>query len=295
MLLVALLGFSGEETPAPSSLRREALIIFSRHGIRVPYAPPGGIAEYSKSPTASWFPNASDWGAEGEAYLTEHGAAVIRRMGVYHRQLLVDTGFLPSDGSGLTIYADDDPTGRDVKTASAFFDGLLPGVPVRIEHTASYIPRLFNQGALNSTVCPSPTEAQVLGTIGGDPAAISEANRPAIQRLSDAINCCRPVVCASALLFLEARDAAGCTLVAQPTTAWTGRFYQRHASPHKSPLRTLTWPSCVEPPRAYCACARGLRQPSGVAVSCRRRGVAAMCGLWQLQLLLFPPSPSPRN
>jgi len=118
-----------------------------------------------------------------------------------------------------------------VKTASAFFDGLLPGVPVRIEHTASYIPRLFNQGALNSTVCPSPTEAQVLGTIGGDPAAISEANRPAIQRLSDAINCCRPVVCASALLFLEARDAAGCTLVAQPTTAWTGRFYQFYGGP----------------------------------------------------------------
>ena len=50
----ALLGFSGEETPAPSSLRREALIIFSRHGIRVPYAPPGGIAEYSKAPAASW-------------------------------------------------------------------------------------------------------------------------------------------------------------------------------------------------------------------------------------------------
>ena len=155
VLAAALLGFSGEETPAP--LRREALIIFSRHGIRVPYAPPGGIAEYSKAPAAGWFPNASDWGAEGEAHLTEHGATVIRRMGAYHRQLLVDSGFLPSDGSKVAIYADDDPTGRDVKTASAFFDGLLPGVTVSIQHTASYVQPLFNQGQLNSTICPGPT------------------------------------------------------------------------------------------------------------------------------------------
>lgn len=164
MFVAALLGFAGEEAPAPSGLRREALIIFSRHGIRVPYAPPGGIKEYSRSPTAGWFPNASDWGAEGEAYLTAHGAAVIRRMGAYHRQLLVDSRFLPSDGSKVTVYADDDPTGRDVKTATAFFDGLLPGVAVRVGHTASYIPALFNQGNLTSSACPGPTEAQVLGT-----------------------------------------------------------------------------------------------------------------------------------
>ena len=262
----ALLGFSGEEAPAPSSLRREALIIFSRHGIRVPYAPPGGIAEYSKSPVDGWFPNASDWGADGEAYLTEHGAAVISRMGAYHRQLLVDTSFLPSDGSKVTIYADDDPTGRDVKTALAFFDGLLPGVTVRVGHTASYIPALFNQGQLNSTACPGPTEAQVLGalepypnpepkpkpkpklnpnpkpkpkpnpnpnpnpnqvlgTIGGDPRAISEANRLAIQRLSDAVDCCRPAVCP------DKDDATGCTLAMQPTSAWTGLFYQFYRGP----------------------------------------------------------------
>ena len=72
--------------------------------------------------TVMLYVNAADWGAEGEAYLTDHGAAVIRRMGAYHRQLLVDSGFLPSDGSKVTVYADDDPTGRDVKTASAFFD-----------------------------------------------------------------------------------------------------------------------------------------------------------------------------
>ena len=36
----------------------------------------------------------------------------------------------------------------------------------------------------------------MLGTIGGEPSAISLANGLAIQRLSDAVGCCRAAVCA---------------------------------------------------------------------------------------------------
>lgn len=65
----------------------------------------------------------------------------------------------------------------------------------------------------------------MLGTIGGDPRAISEANRLAIQRLSDAVDCCRPAVCP------DKDDATGCTLAMQPTSAWTGLFYQFYRGP----------------------------------------------------------------
>ena len=72
---------------------------------------------------------------------------------------------------------------------------------------------------------PNPNPNQVLGTIGGDPRAISEANRLAIQRLSDAVDCCRPAVCP------DKDDATGCTLAMQPTSAWTGLFYQFYRGP----------------------------------------------------------------
>ena len=118
-----LLGF------ADPPLRRESLILFSRHGIRVPFSPdPRGIDIFSTNPTANWYTNASDWGAPGEAYLTQHGESVVERMGEYYRERLVSSGLLPSDGSRITAYADADPTGRDVKTAQSFFRGLLPGV-----------------------------------------------------------------------------------------------------------------------------------------------------------------------
>jgi hypothetical protein len=72
---------------------------------------------------------------------------------------------------------------------------------------------------------PHANPDQVLGTIGGNPRAISAANRLAILQLSDAVDCCRAAVCA------HKDDAAGCTLAAQPTSAWTGLFYQFYRGP----------------------------------------------------------------
>ena len=141
---------------AATNLQLEKLIVYSRHGIRVPYTPAGGAGIYSKSPR-EWYTNFSDWGAEGPAYLTPHGARVVERMGEHFRQQLV-TGskLLPDDGTRITVYADHDPTGRDIKTAEAFFRGLLPGVPVTVHADPEQVVLMFNQGALpggNNSAC----------------------------------------------------------------------------------------------------------------------------------------------
>ena len=212
------------------TLERRALIIVSRHGIRVPYAPDGGAKIYSKSPGANWFSNASDWGATGEAYLTRHGEAVLGRMGEYYRQELVDSGFVSSDGSDVTVYTDHGTTLRCLHTARSFLGGMLPGVDLKIHVNETWIPQLFNQGGhpgANNTACAGPFEAQVLGTIGGDPAKLSQTYRGAIERFSDAINCCQASVCQP-----SGRGAGGaCDLMGQPTGGWTGHFWSFFTGP----------------------------------------------------------------
>ncbi len=228
-----LLGF------ADPPLRRESLILFSRHGIRVPFSPdPRGIGIFSTNPTANWYTNASDWGAPGEAYLTQHGESVVERMGEYYRDQLVSSGLLPSDGSRVTAYADADPTGRDVKTAQSFFRGLLPGVDVPIHANKSEVAAMFNQGAFpggHNAACIGPSRLQVDGTIGGDARGLSVAHREAILRLSDAIRCCQPAVCkpsgAGSGNVVEAGEStATCDLMGMPTT-WSDLFYLFYRGP----------------------------------------------------------------
>ena len=80
----------------------------------------------------------------------------------------------------------------------------------------------------------------MLGTIGGEPSAISLANGLAIQRLSDAVGCCRAAVCAkpggaeqggAKQAGAKQGEDEACTLVDQPTGGWTGLFYQFYRGP----------------------------------------------------------------
>lgn len=164
-MLCLLVGVAAASDP---QLVRESVILYSRHGIRVPYAPdPRGVQIFSTRPDANWYPNSSDWGATGEAHLTEHGKAVVSRMGEYFREEFVAGGFLPADGSGLTVYADNDPTQRDILTAKSFMSGLLPGVDVPVHSNLSEVANMFNQGGApggGNPACVGPTQVQVEGT-----------------------------------------------------------------------------------------------------------------------------------
>ena len=243
---------------AAPKLKLEKLILYSRHGIRVPYGLPGGADLYSKSPR-NFYTDFADWGAEGPAYLTPHGEQVITRMGEYYRTRLVETGLLPATGENLTVYADAAPTGRDVKTAAAFFRGVLPGVEVAIQSDPAIVELMFNQGQLpggNNTACSGPTKLQVDGTIGGGAEALNAANEESILGLSKVLDCCQPAACmptapfpsmttpnASMLSALSSArtasaraesarttPASGCDLMGLPTE-WLGKFYEYYSGP----------------------------------------------------------------
>lgn len=84
---------------APLKLRK--MLVVSRHGIRVPFAPAGGADIYSRD-GREWFDDFKQWGASGEAFLTDHGKLVIKRMGDYYRhQWVSETGLLEGSCESL--------------------------------------------------------------------------------------------------------------------------------------------------------------------------------------------------
>ena len=218
---------------ATADLKTVKTILYSRHGIRVPYPPDDrGVEIFTTDPSANWFPNASDWGASGTAHLTDHGKLVVKRMGEYYRTHLVETGFLPEDGSQVTVYADSDPTGRDILTARSFMAGLLPGIVVPVHANKSQVANMFNQGGApggGNPACQGPTQRQVEGTIGGNGRAISVANAQMIDAMSSAISCCQPIVC-HPTTGVRANRSEPCTLMGMPTT-WVGKFYMFFTGP----------------------------------------------------------------
>ena len=80
LLLAAL---AASDHLAEGALSVEKLIIYSRHGIRVPFPPDARpvtifTADDAPGPARDWFTNFSDWGAAGVAHLTSHGEAVVQ-------------------------------------------------------------------------------------------------------------------------------------------------------------------------------------------------------------------------
>eukprot|EP00457_Paulinella_chromatophora_P003117 gb/GEZN01003122.1/.p1 GENE.gb/GEZN01003122.1/~~gb/GEZN01003122.1/.p1 ORF type:complete len:553 (+),score=60.84 gb/GEZN01003122.1/:88-1659(+) len=194
------------------------LLVFSRHGIRVPYQPPGGAESYSREGSGrNWFLNPQLWGAKGEAYLTDHGYKVISLMGDYMSSLLVGDNNQRVSGSAallnsscgtgglgdITIYADFDDTGRDIATAQAFFQGMYPkcGVPV-IESNPAYVGPIFNTGNLapnKLSQCNIPSQLEVEGTFGGDASYLSDTLFLLLEPLGASTDCCQPQLCNGSL------------------------------------------------------------------------------------------------
>ena len=115
---------AGAPPPPPpvSTLKQERVLIVTRHGIRVPFAPvehqPATI--FSKDPSRNWFAEPAAWGATKIAELTPHGKTVITLMGSHMAETV-----LPPKPYNFTVYADLDHTRRDIQTAEAFMKGAL--------------------------------------------------------------------------------------------------------------------------------------------------------------------------
>jgi hypothetical protein len=200
---------AGIDPPQPngSRLHQERVLIVTRHGIRVPFAPiehqPATV--FSRDPTREWFADPQAWGAAKIAELTPHGKDVISIMGAHmvrkpplwshscaqtislprqsrekHRKYEKKRRFpqaevvLPPTPYNFTVYADLDHTRRDIQTAEAFMRGAYPEANFSVgpwgEAHPDYLAKLMNQGNVSTARCPvsGDLEAVIAGEVGGD-------------------------------------------------------------------------------------------------------------------------------
>jgi hypothetical protein len=214
----------------------EKLVLFSRHGIRVPYQPqPHGAASYSSATAArNWQTDPAEWGGAAEAALTDHGAVVLQKMGDWFRRLYVTSaggnGFFDNNTDSFTIYTNNEVTNRTYDSAVNFFRGFIPGFPVEkvINNEKEYSRWLFNQGAdLLKDECGGPSREAIEGLFGGNASALSIHERDHIIKLSEEIGCCSPVVC-----YPDSTNPPDdCNTLMRMPTQWEGRFYQYYSGP----------------------------------------------------------------
>lgn len=208
-------------------LTQEKVLVITRHGIRVPYPPLEGLdwTAYSTDDGRNWFTDFKDWGADQVAGLTDHGQKVIREMGAYFKQTLLDGA-----KGGYTIYSAVDSTQRDIKTAINFFKGAYPNNNVtaddmigpRSDSDGQYVKVLLNQGDFDASAkCPSSATIPgvIEGATGGDLTYISKEQKRSILEVNDALACCRKELCVK-----QGNSSFGdkCTLMSLPTK-WEGQ------------------------------------------------------------------------
>jgi hypothetical protein len=164
-----------------------------------------------------WPENASLWGANVSAGLTEHGGAVLAEHGKYYAAetwAKIGSAAKNSVACGeLTVYADNDSTQRDIMTATAFMSGMLPQCILTIQHDKPMTDHLFNQGGVNATeTCAGMPEEEIVAStlVGNSIGKLARTNRDIIGDLNDAIGCCTDAVCAAAT---PPPAAGNCTLM----------------------------------------------------------------------------------
>ena len=102
------------------------IIIFGRHSVRSPLAPPSAYAIYSPRP----YP---DFGVPA-GYLTVHGQQAAVLLGTYYRDYLLAEGLLTGDGATDLghSYFRANSIQRSNLTATMFGQGLIPGVTIPV-------------------------------------------------------------------------------------------------------------------------------------------------------------------
>jgi hypothetical protein len=207
-------------------LATEKVVLFSRHGIRVPYAPGDGFSLDGFSTDQRDWPSVDPpderWGAlvNTSAALTAHGARVLRAHGAYLRsetwQTVLGGAIGPTACSQVTAYADpDEHTHRDRETVRHFMSGMLPEcISATSDETSGGLINvgrelrpIFNSGenshfATGSVPdgCPGMPSREVIdaGITGGSIDKLTAARAELVDAMSDAVGCCSSSMCARA-------------------------------------------------------------------------------------------------
>ncbi len=159
-------------------------VIVTRHGVRSPTWTPERLNQYSATP----WPN---FGVP-PGHLTPQGRSLMKIMGVFYREWLVEKGLLGKSGCAdaqrTFIHADNDQ--RTLETARAMAESLLPGCRGEIQSLPEGTSDpLFNP--LEAKVVkqdPKLGYAAVVGRIGPKLDVLVESQRPAFDELVRVLN-----------------------------------------------------------------------------------------------------------
>jgi 4-phytase / acid phosphatase len=164
------------------------VLIVSRHGVRSPTGKNDQLNQYAAQPWPSW--------SVPPGYLTEHGAKLMTLFGAYDRALYAHEGLLASDGcidaAHVSILADSDQRTRE--TGHALAAGMFSGCPIDV----NALPEGMHDALFHTLSAgvghpdPALATAAVSGRIGGNPAGLTEAYRPALDAMQQILLGCKP-------------------------------------------------------------------------------------------------------
>ena len=203
MLVVVVVGVPALAKPAApraEPLRLERVVLLMRHGVRPPTKDPAMPAGTARDPWPSW--------PVAPGYLTPHGAAAVRLLGLADRAWLGKAGLMPRSGcpaAGLVaLHSDSDQ--RTIATGDAYLDGLARGCDIANRHEAQDHPDpLFaTAGEGDLPFDPDRANKAVAGTLGPKGIAGVEADRRDVLARLDHILC--------------GARAASCGVARTPTT-----------------------------------------------------------------------------
>jgi len=175
-----------QEAPAPS-VELKLVVILSRHGVRSPTWSTEQLNQYSTEPWPEWHVPPGN--------LTPQGKTLMQLFGAYDRAYLVQAGLLSPTGCADVghVYFRADPEERTLETGRALAVGMLPGCGVDVHSLPE-----GNADPLFSPIAAgigrpdrALAVAAVLGRIGGNPGALLDLYRPALETMQQVLIGCQ--------------------------------------------------------------------------------------------------------
>jgi 4-phytase/acid phosphatase len=164
---------AGAPPPAARDLRVERVVMLFRHGVRTPL--PGEAAEsLAAQPWPSW--------SSPPSYLTAHGQAAMRQLGVYDRARFAAEGLLPRNGCPRPKVVEiwTNTAERTISSGEALAEGLAPGCGLKVGHldgdAKDPLFEPYEAGAV--TMDPSTAIAAIAAATGGADRLIAPYSRP---------------------------------------------------------------------------------------------------------------------